>query len=130
MAMIILSIGEWVIGILVLLGAFLSLVSTLGLIRMPDVYLRSHAASKSTTLGTLSILFAAFLFFWFKMGHVSMQLLLAILFVFLTSPVSGHLNSRAAYRTGVRLWKGSTHDDLKEVVHQGTDTDRSLRAGE
>lgn len=110
------SIGEWLIGLLILVGALLSALSAFGLIRLPDVYLRSHAASKSTTLGVLFILLGAFLYFALYHGHVSVQLLLGILFVFITAPVSGHLNGRAAYRSGVPLWKHSVQDDLKEKL--------------
>lgn len=102
------------LGIVVLLGAVVSLISVIGLIRLPDVYLRSHAATKSATLGVLFILNGAFLYFWIFEGHFSIKLLLGIVFVFLTGPVGGHLNGRAAYRSGVSLWKGSVRDDLKE----------------
>ncbi|WP_166242183.1 monovalent cation/H(+) antiporter subunit G [Paenibacillus turpanensis] len=110
------TIGELIIGLLVLLGALLSAISSFGLIRLPDVYMRSHAATKSTTLGVLSILFAAFLYFLLFEGQVSVRLLLGILFVFITAPVAGHLIGRAAYRTGVPMWERSVQDDLKKVV--------------
>lgn len=109
----IMTAGEWLIGILVLLGALFSLLSSFGLIRLPDIYLRSHAATKSATLGVLCILTGAFLYFWLFMDHISVKLLLGIVFVFITSPVAGHLNGRAAYRSGVPLWQGSVGDDLK-----------------
>ncbi|RJE83287.1 Na+/H+ antiporter subunit G [Paenibacillus sp. 1011MAR3C5] len=106
-------IGEWLIGILILLGAIVCVISVFGLIRLPDVYLRSHAATKSATMGVLLILFGGFLYFWAFENHISIKLLLGIVFVFITSPVAGHLNGRAAYRSGVSLWKGSVQDDLK-----------------
>ncbi|WP_338553196.1 monovalent cation/H(+) antiporter subunit G [Paenibacillus sp. KS-LC4] len=108
--------GEIAIGIVILLGAIISLISAFGLIRLPDVYLRSHAATKSATLGVLFILVGAFLYFLFYEGHVSVKLLLGIVFVFLTSPVAGHLNGRAAYRSGVPLWKKSVQDDLEHTM--------------
>ncbi|MFF2889219.1 monovalent cation/H(+) antiporter subunit G [Paenibacillus sp. NPDC057967] len=106
-------IGEWLLGILILLGAIVCVISVFGLIRLPDVYLRSHAATKSATMGVLLILFGGFLYFWLFENHISIKLLLGIVFVFITSPVAGHLNGRAAYRSGVSLWKGSVQDDLK-----------------
>jgi multicomponent Na+:H+ antiporter subunit G len=109
-------IGEPVIAILVLLGALLSAVSAFGLIRLPDVYLRSHAATKSATLGVMSILTGAFLYFVIFEELTSARLLLAIVFVFITAPVAGHLIGRAAYRTGVPLWKRSVRDDLADVL--------------
>ncbi|WP_028530851.1 monovalent cation/H(+) antiporter subunit G [Paenibacillus sp. HW567] len=111
-------IGELLIGGLVLLGALFCGLGAFGLFRLPDVYLRSHAATKSATLGVLCVLSGAFLFFFFYMNVASVKLLLAIVFVFITSPVAGHLNGRAAYRSGVPLWKGSVQDDLKPVLEE------------
>lgn len=105
--------AELISTILVLIGAVFCALSAFGLLRLPDVYLRSHAATKSATLGVLCVLSGGFLYFWFTEGTVSFKLLLAILFVFITSPVAGHLNGRAAYRSGVPLWEGSVQDDLK-----------------
>lgn len=110
--------GELIFALLILLGALLSAVSAYGLIRLPDVYLRSHAAAKSATLGVLCILSGAFLYFAFFLDHISAKLLLGIVFVFLTSPLSAHLNSRAAYRSGVLLWDRRVQDDLKEMLEK------------
>lgn len=115
---VMMMIGELLIGMLVLFGAVVSALSAFGLIRLPDVYLRSHAATKSTTLGVLCILSGAFLYFMFYLDHVSAKLLLGIVFVFITAPVAGHLNGRAAHRTGVPLWKGSVRDDLNEAMRR------------
>lgn len=123
-------IGELLIAILVLLGALFCGLGAFGLVRLPDVYLRSHAATKSATLGVLCVLTGAFLFFFFYIEVVSIKLLLGIVFVFITSPVAGHLNGRAAYRSGVPLWKGSVQDDLKPVLEKNetkqTDTQHKL----
>ncbi|WP_348625287.1 monovalent cation/H(+) antiporter subunit G [Paenibacillus peoriae] len=113
-------IGELLIAILVLFGALFCGLSAFGLIRLPDVYLRSHAATKSATLGVLCVLTGAFLYFLFYVDVVSIKLLLAIVFVFITSPVAGHLNGRAAYRSGVPLWENSVQDDLAPVLEQNT----------
>ncbi|OWR30498.1 Na+/H+ antiporter subunit G [Saccharibacillus sp. O23] len=113
------TIVEWIAIALALAGAIVCAISAFGLIRLPDVYLRSHAATKSAALGVLFVLVGAFLFFWVVDGEINAKLLLAILFVFITSPVAGHLNGRAAYRSGVKLWKGSVRDDFKPVLESG-----------
>lgn len=109
-------VGEVLIGTIVVLGSVTGLLSVLGLIRFPDVYLRSHAATKSATLGVLLILAGIFLYFMLYLDHVSAKLLLGIVFVYITSPVAGHLNGRAAHRSGVALWKNSVRDDLKKSL--------------
>jgi multicomponent Na+:H+ antiporter subunit G len=110
------AIINTVVGLLILLGAVLSFLSAIGLLRFPDVYTRSHAASKSSTLGVISILSGAFLFFWLIEGHVSARLILGIVFVFLTAPVAGHLICRAAYRSKVPLWEKSRTDELRPAL--------------
>ena len=90
----------------------LSLLTAFGLLRLPDVYNRSHAATKAATLGTLCILLGLFIYFWVIDGVPSAKALLGILFVFVTLPVSGHLVLRSAYYTHVPLWERTIHDDL------------------
>jgi len=110
------TISEPIIAGLILLGAALCAVSSFGLIRMPDVYTRSHAATKSSTLGVMSILVGAFLYFYLHHEVTSAKMLLAIVFVFATAPVAGHLIGRAAYRIGVPLSERTVQDDLAERV--------------
>ncbi|WP_102026948.1 monovalent cation/H(+) antiporter subunit G [Salirhabdus sp. Marseille-P4669] len=106
---------EIIISIILILGTFFIISSSIGIIRFPDVYTRLHAASKASTLGVSLILIGAFLFMLYEHDIVSGKLLLGIFFLLLTAPVSGHMISRAAYKSGVKLWDGSIQDDLEEV---------------
>ncbi|QTD39617.1 Na+/H+ antiporter subunit G [Sporosarcina sp. Te-1] len=112
------KIGEYAGAILILTGGIASVISVFGLIRMPDVYTRSHAATKSSTLAVLLTLSGAFLYFLSTEHFISVRLLLGIIFVFLTAPVAGHLIIRAAYRSNVKLADISTEDELYEVLHK------------
>ena len=114
--MLIAEIVEWIAVLLILLGSIVSVISAFGLIRLPDVYTRSHAATKSSTLSVLVCLLGAFIYFWSNDGFVSIRLILGIIFVFLTAPVAGHLVCRAAYRSRVPLAEGSGEDALKPVL--------------
>lgn len=109
-----LSLTEVVISVLLLMGTFFVFSSSLGILRFPDVYSRLHAATKSATLGVSGVMLAAFLFFLFEGNMVSGKLILGILFVLLTAPVSGHMISRAAYRTGVPLSERTIKDELQK----------------
>ena len=111
------EIVEWIAVLLILLGSIISVISALGMLRLPDVYTRSHAATKSATLSVLACLIGAFIYFWSKDGFVSIRLILGILFVFITAPVAGHLICRAAYRARVPLAEGSGEDALKSVLY-------------
>ena len=106
------EIIEIIVLILVISGTILSLISSLGFIRLPDVYNRSHAATKSITLGIMFILLATFIYFWFIHNFISIRLLLGIIFVFLTAPVAGHMIVRSAYRSGTKLSDSSIKDEL------------------
>ena len=108
---------ELVAVLLILAGTIVSFLSAIGLIRLPDIYTRSHALSKGSTMGVLFILIGTFLFFIME-GFFSIRLFLGIFFVFLTAPVAAHVVVRAAYRSNVPLAKESVKDDLKEVYKE------------
>jgi multicomponent Na+:H+ antiporter subunit G len=112
------EIGEFIGALLILTGGIASVISVFGLIRLPDVYTRSHAATKSSTLAVLLTLSGTFLYFWFSEHFISVRVLLGIVFVFLTAPVAGHLIVRAAYRSNVKLADISTEDELYDVLHK------------
>jgi multicomponent Na+:H+ antiporter subunit G len=109
---------------IMLLGAIISVISAVGMLRFPDVYTRSHAVAKSATLGVLSCLIGSFVYIWVQDGYISIRILLGILFVFITSPVASHLVIRAAYRSGVPLAEGSGEDELKSVLFGGKDAEQ------
>ena len=110
------TVSEIIAAVLILIGTFFSFLSAVGLIRLPDVYTRSHAASKSTTLGVLCTLVGTLLYFLITDGYFSIRLLLGIFFVFLTAPVSAHVICRSAYRSKVKLTENSVQDDLKDYL--------------
>ena len=108
---------EIIITILLLVGGLLSLISGIGILRLPDVYGRIHAASKVSTLGAITIMAAVFLYFLIE-GSFLPKLLLTIFFIFLTAPVAGLMMGRSAYRTGIKLSDKSTEDDLKKYMEE------------
>lgn len=109
-------IADFIIVFLVTVGIIFTIVTVIGILRLPDVYTRAHAASKSATLGVMSLLLGVFLHFWWNEGHFSVALLLGIVFLFITSPIGGHLMTRAAYMAGVEPTKLTVGDDLKEAA--------------
>ena len=107
------GIADAVVIFFVVVGAILVLISAIGAIRLPDVYTRSHAISKSTTLGIMFILLGTCFHFFIQEGHFNSRLLLGIVFIFMTSPVAAHFISRAAYYSGVEPWERTVRDDLR-----------------
>lgn len=83
-------------------GAFFFIVGTLGIMRFPDFYARTHAATKCDTVGAGSILVALALLRGFEPDMPKLLLLAGL--VMLSSPTAAHALSRAAYRTGLKPW--------------------------
>ncbi|MBU0709484.1 MAG: monovalent cation/H(+) antiporter subunit G [Candidatus Omnitrophica bacterium] len=102
-----------IIGVIfITIGLVFNFFGCLGLVRLPDVYNRLQAATKSVTLGTCSILFGLFLFKGFTAGGI--KAILCIGFLILTAPVSAHALARGAHKSGVKLCKGSVCDKYAE----------------
>lgn len=97
--------------ILIVIGVFFIVLAGVGLLRMPDMFLRMSTATKASTLGLGLILVGTAVFFW-ELGITSRAIATSI-FVLLTAPVSAHMIGRAAYSDGVPLWEKTKQDDLK-----------------
>lgn len=116
------SIVEWISATLILLGTLLMLLSAVGLLRMPDFYIRLSAASKATSLGAILLLTG------FVLPQTELPLILralaTIVFVLITVPVASHAIARAGYWDGTKLWDRSVIDDLSDkpcTDHQDND---------
>ncbi|WP_404453116.1 monovalent cation/H(+) antiporter subunit G [Virgibacillus necropolis] len=107
-----------IISFLVLSGTFFLLSGAIGVVRFPDIYTRLHAATKASTIGIAGILIGAFIFLYVDHAIVSGKLLLAIIFTFLTAPVSAHMISRAAHRNEVKPVTFNQRDEYEEAVQR------------
>ena len=104
-------IREFLVALFLLIGGLLSLVAALGLIRLPDLFTRMHAATKTGTVGVSAIVIGMMIHF----GNltVTSRGILVIAFFLLTAPVAAHMIGRAAYRSGVSLWMLTRIDEWK-----------------
>lgn len=93
---------EWTLAALIIIGAFFTLVGSIGLYKLPDFYMRLHGPTKASTLGVGAVLVASALYFTFKTGDVSLHEILITLFLFITAPVSAHLMAKAALHIQVK----------------------------
>lgn len=103
---------EIIISVCLLSGGFFILLSAVGIIRMPDLYMRISAATKATTLGVGLIVLSTALFFG-TLPIVSKSLLV-IVFIFLTAPVAGQILARAGFLSGSPLWPGTHINEYKK----------------
>lgn len=93
--------------ILIAIGLIFDLLGVLGLIRFPDIYSRLQAATKTVTLGTVSILLGVALYGISK-SHFDFifKALLCAGFTLLTAPVAAHAIARASLKFGIKVWRG------------------------
>jgi multicomponent Na+:H+ antiporter subunit G len=96
---------------LLVLGAAFLLLAGVGVLRMPDLFMRMSAATKAATLGIACMLLAVAVHF--SGVGITARALAAIAFFLLTAPVAAHMIGRAAYFVGVPLWRGTVRDELR-----------------
>jgi multicomponent Na+:H+ antiporter subunit G len=104
--------SEFIGYVLLSVGVAFDVFACIGLVRLPDVYNRLQAATKCATMGTSLIMLSVFFFTGF--GAVTIKALLCIWFILITAPTAAHAISRAAHRSGIKLWSGSVIDKYAE----------------
>ena len=105
------SLSDLVAAVFLLIGAFFMCVGAIGIVRMPDLFMRMSATTKAATLGVSFMLLGAAVHF--NQFGLSSRVIATILFVFITAPVAAHMIGRAGYARGVELWHGTIKDELR-----------------
>lgn len=106
------------IGFLSTVGAFAIFFASLGILRMPDFYLRLSVTVKAATLGVGLLLFCAAIIF--PDISVSTKAIAITFFLIITSPIAAHMIARAAYFTGTPLWKDTIANELAGMYDKET----------
>jgi multicomponent Na+:H+ antiporter subunit G len=104
------SITEFVALAMATVGCLFTLLGAVGLVRMPDVYMRMSTSAKASTMGVALVVLASAVLY--QELSVTVRALFVVAFIFLTVPVASHLIGRAAYVSGVKLWSATGSDDL------------------
>ena len=97
-------------GLLIVVGSLFALVAAIGLLRLPDLFTRMHAATKAGTLGS-GLMMIALAFVAEDLASAT-RAIAGVVFIILTTPIAAHLLARAAYAVGYRLWSGSLIDEM------------------
>lgn len=96
-------------------GTVFMLIAGLGILRMPDLFLRMSMTTKASTIGVGSMLLGCM--FYFTDWSSAAKSLAIIIFILLTSPVSAHMIGRAGYHDkDVSLWPHTHTDQYKDDV--------------
>lgn len=104
-------IMEVIVSFFLIVGAFFLLVGGIGMVKLPDLFMRLHAPTKSSTLGLGSFLLAAMIYAAFQ-GRFGFAELLITLFAFITAPVSANLIAQAAIHLRLRSTSGEVPEAL------------------
>ncbi len=109
---------------LLMAGAFFLLTGALGMVRLPDVFTRMHAAGMTDTMGAgliLAGLFVHALSAGDQLVAVPVRLLLILGFLWFTSPIATHATAKAALSGGVRPFTlaAAESGDLPESAGSG-----------
>ena len=102
------SVLDWIASVAIVLGALMSLLAGIAVVRFPDTMSRIHAATKPQVLGIILLMLGVGL--RLQSPAVIGVLVLIVVLQFVTAPVSAHLTVRAAYRNS---------------INQGVDVDES-----
>ena len=85
---------------LIVLGLFFLVAAAVGIVRLPDVFTRSHAVSLTDSLGAFFVLAGLALHHGF--GPTTFRILVVLALLYLLNPVIQHATVRAALRSGER----------------------------
>lgn len=102
---------EILAGISILLGSVFFFLTSIGLLKMPDLYMRISVTTKAVTLGLGLIMIGTAIYFHDLAVYA--RSILLVIFVFMTSPVGSHMIGRAGYLDGAKLWEKSKVDHLE-----------------
>lgn len=106
---------EIIVSVFLVFGAFFMLVGSIGMVRLPDLFMRLHAPTKSSTLGLGSFLIASMIFFAFQ-GRFGFAELLITLLAFITAPVSANLIAQAALHLRLRSLSGEVPEAIERPL--------------
>jgi multicomponent Na+:H+ antiporter subunit G len=111
------DVAEIVTGVVAIAGAALITLAGFGVLRMPDLYARMHAATKASTLGIGLVAAAGAV----GIDGAAPKVLLAAVSIFITAPSAAHLIGRGAYRAeGIDVHLNG-EDDLRGLFDPPAD---------
>lgn len=99
---------------LIFVGVFCSIVGAIGLVRFPDVYVRSHAATVAGIGGCILIIFGSAIYTSTFNLQFSVKALIIALIILLVLPTNTHAILRAAHKAKTPMWNKTFCDKLLE----------------
>lgn len=100
-----------IIAIIATIGSIFILIAAIGVLKMPDFYTRLSVTVKASTIGVGFLLATTAIYH--NDFQITSKVIAIIFFLFITAPIAGHMISRTAYLSGIKMWKNTFVDDLK-----------------
>lgn len=108
METVIIYIGYFFVAV----GAIFLFLGSLGILRMPDIYSRLQTGTKASTMGSIGMLLGIGLL----QPSWLIKVIIIILFILLTNPISSHAIARGAYKSGVKPFSKQKLDAYSEEL--------------
>ncbi len=89
--------------IFIIAGLFFLIVAAIGVIRLPDVFSRSHAVSLTDSIGAFLMLIGIALHE--GLGKNMLKILVVLVLLYILNPGIAHATVRAALRSGLKPWR-------------------------
>lgn len=105
---------------LLVLGSAFMLLAGIGLVRLPDLFLRMSATAKAATLGAALTTLGAGVYF--DDVGILFRAIVIVGFLLVTAPVAAHMIGRAGYRRGAPLYEGTIADEAEGHVPRDEDS--------
>lgn len=93
---------EIIATLFILSGAVFFVGSAIGMLRLPDFYSRIHASGNSETMGCMLSFIG--LIIYEGPTFTALKMAFVFLIVFLANPIGSHILSKAAYKSGHKIW--------------------------
>ncbi|HOF14828.1 MAG TPA: monovalent cation/H(+) antiporter subunit G [Spirochaetota bacterium] len=97
---------DTIICIFLVIGLLVNGVSIIGLMRFPDIYTRLHAATKTTTFGSIFVVLAVGVknIWYYDATSITIIIhsIVALLVIIFTNPISAHAIARASLLSGIK----------------------------
>ena len=116
---------EILVLIFLTIGTLFILIASIGLLKMPDVYLRMSASTIAGTFGVATMLIAVAIYFLDI--TVTLHIIGIIIFLILTVPIGAHMLGRAAHIIGLKMWDKTVCDDLEGKYDEETNQFKSIK---
>ncbi len=103
---------EWIAAFFLIFGSIFMLIAAIGVVKLPDVYMRMHAITKAASLGAILMLTAVSILYvsWI----VWLEAVMVVIFIIFTTPVATQMISKAAHEGHTPKGDGYIMDELKD----------------